>query len=57
MAYTQRTGIPVATQSILTDDPDFLRFIVERVIQEVLDAENSWQIFAKSSRPRRGNRQ
>ena len=24
MAYKQRTGIPVATQSVLTDDPDFL---------------------------------
>jgi hypothetical protein len=32
MAYTQRTGMTAATQSILTDDPDFLRFIVERVV-------------------------
>ena len=34
MAYTQRTGITAATQSILTDDPDFLRCVVERVVQE-----------------------
>jgi len=39
MAYRQRTGITTATQSILMDDPEFLRSIVERVIQEVLDAE------------------
>ncbi len=39
MAYKQRTSVAAATQSALTDDPDFLRFVVERVIQEVLDAE------------------
>lgn len=39
MAYRQRTGVAAATQSVLTDDPDFLRFIVERVVQEVLDTE------------------
>jgi hypothetical protein len=32
MVYRQRTGVAAATQSVLTDDPDFLRFIVERVI-------------------------
>ena len=26
MAYRQRIGMAAATQSILTDDPDFLRF-------------------------------
>ena len=31
MAYTERTGMAAATQSILTDDPDFLRALVERV--------------------------
>ncbi len=30
MAYKQRTGMSTTTQSILTDDPDFLRLIVER---------------------------
>ncbi len=39
MAYKQRTGISAATRSVLTDDPDFLRFIVERVVQEVLEAD------------------
>ena len=39
MAYKQRTGVAAATRSILKDDPDFLRFIAERVIQEVLEAE------------------
>ncbi|MCA1666522.1 MAG: transposase, partial [Thermomicrobia bacterium] len=39
MAHRQRTGITAATQSVLTDDPDFLRLIVERVIQEILEAE------------------
>ena len=39
MAHRQRTGFATATQSVLTDDPDFLRFIVERVIQEVLEAD------------------
>jgi putative transposase len=46
MAYKQRTGISAATQSILTDDPDFLRLIVERVIQEVLDAEMTAHLHA-----------
>jgi putative transposase len=36
MAHRQRTGITTATQSILTDNPDFLRLIVERVVQEIL---------------------
>jgi putative transposase len=39
MAYRQRTGLPTAAQSILMDDPESLRFIVERVIQEVLEAD------------------
>jgi hypothetical protein len=38
MAYRQRTGVAAATQSILTDDPDFLRVLVERVVQAVLQA-------------------
>src|SRR5947199_705974 len=47
MAYRQRTGVPSATQSILTDDPDFLRFIVERVIQEILEAEMTAHLHAE----------
>ncbi len=47
MAYTQRTGMTAATQSILTDDLDFLRLIVERVIQEVLDAEMTAHLHAE----------
>jgi putative transposase len=47
MAYKQRTGITAATQSILTDDPDFLRLIVERVIQELLEAEMTAHLHAE----------
>ncbi len=47
MAYKQRTGIATATQTVLTDDPDFLRFIVERVIQEVLEAEMTAHLHAE----------
>jgi putative transposase len=46
MAHRQRTGIATATQSVITDDPDFLRFIVERVIQEVLEAEMTAHLHA-----------
>ncbi len=48
MAYPQRTGIAAATRSVLTDDPDFLRFIVERVIQELLEAEMTAHLHAES---------
>jgi transposase-like protein len=47
MAYKQRTGITAATQSILTDDPDFLRCVVERVVQEVLEAEMTAHLHAE----------
>ncbi len=47
MAYKQRTGMAATSQSILTDDPDFLRFIVERVIQEVLEAEMTAHLHAE----------
>ncbi len=59
MAYRQRTGIPAATQSILTDDPDFLRLIVERVVQVVLEAEMTAHLHAEPyerSGERRGYR-
>ena len=47
MAYRQRTGVAAATQSILTDDPDFLRSLVERVIQAVLEAEMTAYLHAE----------
>ncbi len=47
MAYKQRTGMATATQTILTDDPDFLRVRVERVIQEVLEAEMTAHLHAQ----------
>ena len=59
MAYTQRTGMATATQSILTDDSDFLRFIVERVVQEILEAEMTAHLHAdpyERSSERRGYR-
>lgn len=46
MAYRQRTGISAVSQSILTDDPDFLRLIVERVVQAVLEAEMTAHLHA-----------
>jgi len=46
MAHGARTGLAAATQSVLTDDPDFLRFIVERVVQEVLEAEMTAHLHA-----------
>jgi len=47
MNYKQRTGVTAATESILTDDPDFLRLIVERVIQTVLEAEMTAHLHAE----------
>ncbi|GAC1458713.1 MAG: hypothetical protein PVSMB1_08610 [Gemmatimonadaceae bacterium] len=59
MAYKQRIGMATATQSVLADDPDFLRFIVERVVQEVLEAEMTAHLHAEPyqrSAARRGYR-
>ena len=47
MNYKQRTGVTAATESILTDDPDFLCLIVERVIQTVLEAEMTAHLHAE----------
>jgi len=47
MAYKQRTGMTAATQSVLTDDPDFLRLIVEHVVQAVLEAEMAAHLHAE----------
>ncbi len=59
MAYRQRTGVTAATQSVLTDDPDFLRVLVERVVQAVLEAEMTAHLGAEPyqrSPERRGYR-
>jgi len=59
MADRQRIGITTATQSILTDDPDFLRLLVERVVQVVLEAEMTAHLHAEPyerSAERRGYR-
>jgi putative transposase len=59
MAYRQHSGISAATKSILTDDPDFLRVLVERVIQAVLEAEMADHLHAEPyerSTERRGYR-
>ncbi len=59
MAYRQRTGVASATQSILTDYPDFLRSLVERVVQAVLEAEMTAHLRAEPyerSPERRGYR-
>src|SRR3954465_1072355 len=59
MAYRQRTGVAAAAQSILTDDSDFLRILVERVVQAVLDAEMTAHLHAEPyerSPERRGYR-
>jgi len=46
MAHRPRTGITAATQSVLTDDPDFLRILVERVVQAVLETEMTAHLHA-----------
>jgi len=59
MAHRPRTGITAATQSVLTDDPDFLHVLVERVVQAVLEAEMTAHLHAdpyERSADRRGYR-
>lgn len=59
MAHRTRTGITAATQSVLTDDPDFLRLLVERVVQAVLETEMTAHLHAEPyerSAERRGYR-
>ena len=48
MAHRQHTGMTTAVQTILTDDPDFPRRIVEWVVQEVLGAEMTAHLHAGS---------
>jgi transposase-like protein len=59
MASTQRSGVPAATPSVLTDDPDFLRVLVEKVVQAVLEAAMTAHLHAEPyerSAERRGYR-
>ncbi len=59
MAYKQRTGVAAATQSVLTDDTDFLRVLTERMVQAVLEAEMTAHLHADPyarSADRRGYR-
>jgi putative transposase len=59
MAHRPRTGITAASQSVLTDDPDFLRVLVEHVVQAVLEAEMTAHLHAdpyERSADRRGYR-
>ena len=39
MARSKGTGVKAVAQATLTDDPDFLREIVERTLQEILETE------------------
>ncbi len=39
MAKSHGTGVKAVAQAALTDDPDFLRQIVERTLQEILETE------------------
>ena len=59
MAHRPRTGLPAVTPSMLTDAPDFLRLIVERVVQAVRAAEMTAHLHAEPderSPARRGYR-
>jgi len=59
MAYRQVTGMAAATQSIFTDDPEFVRLIVERAVQAVLETEMTAHLHAEPyerSAERRGYR-
>lgn len=59
MAHRTRTGITAAIQSVLTDGPDFLRVLIERVVQAVVEAEMTAPLHAEPyehSPERRGYR-
>ncbi len=47
MTYRQRTGVTTVMRSARTDDPDFLRVLVERVVQAVLEAEMTARLHAE----------
>lgn len=59
MAKTNSKGKKQLVQEVLTDDPDFLRTLVETVIQEILEMELTEQIGAapyERSKERKGQR-
>src|SRR5437764_11704665 len=39
MATSNGTRVDAAVQAVLTDDPDFLRRLVEQLLQQMLEAE------------------
>ncbi len=47
MATSNGTGVQAVAQAALTDDPDFLREIVERTVQEILEAEMTAHLGAE----------
>src|ERR671933_3056287 len=47
MAKRHGTGVKAVAQAALTDDPDFLRQIVERTLQEILEAEMTAHLGAE----------
>ena len=47
MAYRQRTSMTTVMRSALTDDPDLLHVLVERVVQAVLEAEMTAHLHAE----------
>lgn len=59
MARSNGTGVEAAAQAALTDDPDFLRAIVERTVQEILETEMTAHLGAtryERSAGRKGQR-
>ena len=47
MATSNGTGVKAVAQAALTDDPDFLREIVERTVQDILEAEMTAHLGAE----------
>jgi len=47
VATSNGTSVKAAAQAALTDDPDFLREIVERTVQEILEAEMTAHLGAE----------
>jgi len=59
MAKSNGTGVQAVAQAALTDDPDFLRGLVERTVQEILEAEMTAHLGAgryERSAERKGQR-
>ena len=47
MATSNGTGVKAVAQAALTDDPEFLRAIVERTVQEILETEMTAHLGAE----------